>query len=528
MAQGLSPLIPINLMTHQSELQLEQQPEQQSAGRLSATNGSGMARAIVAAGLLPSLIVMVSMMGGCSKQTTLDKLEQEQVLHVVTRNQPPSYYEDRDGPAGLEYDLAKMLAEELDVQLRLRFVESPEESRNIIQNGFAHFAMAGFGVTDQQQQRFKFGPTYLEVNPTFLYRKGTLRPRKPADLKQMEIHVIAHSHNEETCRALATDADFQCITHTDKDSSDLMNMIEESEIGFALIDSNELIIYQALFPHAKAAFTLDKKTDIAWLFPKSEDDSLTQYVDAFFLRLKNEGKLKQLYDHYYGHVQKMNYVGARTFIQHIDSRLPKYRSDFQEAAQGLTLDWRLLAAIAYQESHWNPKAKSPTGVRGLMMLTQATAKEMGVKNRLNPQQSIQGGSRYFAKVHKRIPDRIAEPDRTWFALAAYNVGYGHLEDARILTQRGGKDPDKWNDVKEFLPLLAKKKWYSTTRHGFARGSEPVKYVQNIRRYYDVLVWMETTSGDKVLAENEALSPNGEPSRPKLEAKLPISEIPPTL
>ena len=155
-----------------------------------------------------------------------------------------------------------------------------------------------------------------------------------------------------------------------------------------------------------------------------------------------------------------------------------------------------MAAMGYQESHWRPNATSPTGVRGLMMLTRVTAKEMGIKNRLDPIASINGGIRYFYKIKGRIAERIAEPDRTWFALASYNVGYGHLEDARILTQKGGKDPDKWLDVKEFLPLLQKKKYYTQTRYGYARGNEPVIYVQNIRRYYDVLNWMTQPQADE--------------------------------
>ncbi|MCB0385704.1 MAG: membrane-bound lytic murein transglycosylase MltF, partial [Bdellovibrionales bacterium] len=274
------------------------------------------------------------------------------------------------------------------------------------------------------------------------------------------------------------------------------------------------------------AFPLDDNIQIAWLLQKSEDKSLSGFIGAFFQRLKNEGSLERMRNLYYGHVQKMNYVGARTFIQHIETRLPQFQDTFQKAAEELGLDWRLLAAIAYQESHWNESAVSPTGVRGLMMLTQATAEEMGVKDRLNPAESILGGARYFSKIHARMPERISEPDRTWLTLAAYNVGYGHLEDARVLTQNGGKNPDAWSDVREHLPLLAKKKWHAQSKHGFARGEEPVNYVRNVRRYYDVLVWMGGAQEGKPpknqLAEEESTP------KLKLDAKLPISEMPPTL
>jgi membrane-bound lytic murein transglycosylase F len=200
------------------------------------------------------------------------------------------------------------------------------------------------------------------------------------------------------------------------------------------------------------------------------------------------------------------------------------------------MDWRLLAAIGYQESHWRPRATSPTGVRGLMMLTRSTAKYVGVKDRLSAEQSIRGGAKYLNIVHDQIPDRIEEPDRTWFALASYNVGFGHLEDARILTEQAGRNPDRWLDVKEFLPLLTQKEWYSQTKFGYARGHEPVIYVQNIRRYYDVLVRMTEPAAtpDTLLADDSSTPPgnNGEAlmAAPEIQAALPeqLTDVPPTL
>ena len=173
-------------------------------------------------------------------------------------------------------------------------------------------------------------------------------------------------------------------------------------------------------------------------------------------------------------------------------RLPKLRPYFEEAEALTGIDWRLLAAVGYQESHWQENAVSPTGVRGIMMLTQDTARHVGIKNRLDPRLSIIGGARYLRIVEKKIPDRIDDINRLWLTLAGYNIGFGHLEDARILTQRQGANPDLWLDVKERLPLLRKKAYYSTVKHGFARGNEPVTYVENIRNYYDLLLWFTTT------------------------------------
>ena len=152
------------------------------------------------------------------------------------------------------------------------------------------------------------------------------------------------------------------------------------------------------------------------------------------------------------------------------------------------MDWRLLAAIGYQESKWDPQAASGDGASGVMMLTADTAVAMGVTDRNNPQQSIFAGARYLAEVREKVPARIVEPDRTWLTLAAYNVGFGHLEDARILAQSAGKNPDSWEDVKQFLPLLAQEQWYSRVKRGYPRGSEPVQFVERVQRYLRLLEW----------------------------------------
>ena len=176
----------------------------------------------------------------------------------------------------------------------------------------------------------------------------------------------------------------------------------------------------------------------------------------------------------------------RRFTRHIKTRLPQYREQFKQAGEKYGLPWVLLAAQAYQESRWNRNARSPTGVRGLMMLTRDTASDLGIKNRLDPRKSIRGGARYLARLYAQLPSNIQDPDRMYFALSAYNVGMGHVKDAQILAVRLKKDPTKWNDLKTVLPLLAKKKYYKTLPNRYARGWEPVQYVKRIRGYREVL------------------------------------------
>lgn len=266
-------------------------------------------------------------------------------------------------------------------------------------------------------------------------------------------------------------------------------MVSENIIEYTVADSNTLADKQRYLINLRSAFNIGEPQHLAWALPKTGDTSLLVEVQKFFTKIKENGELDRLIERYYSHVEKFDYVGTKIYRRHIETRLPRYRTFFEDAADMYDLDWRLVAAIGYQESHWDPKAVSPTGVRGIMMLTLKTAKDLNVNNRSDPEQSIFGGAQYYRQSKDRIDKNIPEPDRTWLAMAAYNVGYGHVQDARELTRKLDKDPNRWADVKEVLPLLAKRKWYKKTRYGYARGWEPVHYVENIRSYYDILKWV---------------------------------------
>ena len=281
--------------------------------------------------------------------------------------------------------------------------------------------------------------------------------------------------------------DLTWIESDDIASEELIEEVDNGSIDYALTGSLEIALQRRFFPELRIGFVLGQPKQLRWAYNRAEDDSLALAIDDFFTLIKNDGRLDQLVHRYYRHVENFNYSDLQTLNINMRDRLPRYESMFKVAALNHGIDWRLLAAIGYQESLWNERAVSPTGVRGLMMLTQVTAKQMKVKNRLDPVQSINGGAKYLASALKRLPDRIEEPDRSWFALASYNVGFGHLQDAWKITKFNGGDPDKWIDVKKNLPLLARKKWYKSMKYGYARGWEPVIYVENIRKYYDYMV-----------------------------------------
>jgi membrane-bound lytic murein transglycosylase F len=189
---------------------------------------------------------------------------------------------------------------------------------------------------------------------------------------------------------------------------------------------------------------------------------------------------------YSSHVDRINRQAIAHLVEDIQTLLPHYRKHFQDAQAATGIDWRLLAAVAYQESKWDPQATSPTGVRGIMMLTEETADRLGVSNRLDPVQSISAGSRYLASLRDLLPEDLREPDRTWHALAAYNLGLGHWNGARQIGESMKRDTRSWFEMKKVLPLMAKPEFYGRLKSGRARGGEAVIMVENIRNYYDIL------------------------------------------
>jgi membrane-bound lytic murein transglycosylase F len=230
---------------------------------------------------------------------------------------------------------------------------------------------------------------------------------------------------------------------------------------------------------------------------------ILEVARPFFDRLRKDGTLKRLVDRYYGHAAKLSAIDSGALLDKIATQLPRLKPFFEEAERVTGIDWRLIAAIGYQESHWDATATSPTGVRGLMMLTDETADRLQVKDRLDARESILGGARYFALLRESIQPRIPEPDRTFLALGAYNQGLGHLEDARIVAQRSGFNPDKWQDVRQVLPRLADPDTFQALQHGYARGFEALQFVDSVRNYYDILARMEPRGSPTALSAEPA-------------------------
>ena len=453
---------------------------------------------MLAGGLLLSGIVALSQLLSREPVPILTSIQQDGELLVATREAPSTYHEGAKGPDGFEYALITGFAKRLGVKARFIFPPTLDDLLTTVTRGEVHMAGGGLTATPARRQRLRFSSPYDLVTEQLIYRRGSQRPRALGDIAAGDLHVVGGSSHEETLSRLRQ-RDYPALSWVarhDAGVATLLAALERGELRLTVVDSNEAALSRRIYKHAAVALELGEPQPIAWAFPRHQDASLRAAADAYLMDIEQNGKLQRLRARYFGHSDRLNFVDTRDFWRGVRDRLPQYRALFEQAAQATGIDWRLLAAIGYQESHWRPDAVSPTGVRGIMMLTQATANQMKISNRNDPAQSIIGGARYLRVVEKKIPDRIPEPNRLWLTLAGYNIGFGHLEDARILTERDGGNPDLWMDVKQRLPLLSKKKYYSTVRHGFARGQEPVDYVDNIRNYYDMLVWFTNMADEQ--------------------------------
>lgn len=447
-----------------------------------------LTRIATAALLLPALTVVLLV--ACGRQPSiLQQVQEQNELIVITRNNATTYYEGPDGPTGFEYELAKGFANYIGVELHIVVPRNFNDILTLTALGDAHLAAAGLTVTPRRRQKVRFGPVYQKITPQLVYRSGSRRPRSLAELKGT-LEIVAGSSHEERLQELRLEyPDLTWVANREDAVEELLSMVSDQLIDYTVVNSNDLAVNRHFYPEVKPAFALGEPQPLAWAFPEGNDNTLLDAAVTYFNKIRRNGKLDQLLERYYGHIGEFDYVGTRRYQRDIELRLPAYRDLFEAAANKVGMDWRLLAAIGYQESHWDPAAVSPTGVRGIMMLTRDAAKDVGIDNRRDPEQSIHGGAEYLVSMLARISEQVPEPDRTWLALAAYNVGLGHLEDARNLTQKNKGNPDRWVDVKKNLPLLSQKKWFQQTRYGYARGREPVRYVENIRTYYDILVWV---------------------------------------
>ncbi len=424
------------------------------------------------------------------KQTLLEKIKLTKKLNVVLLNSPSTYYIGTEGPQGFEYDLLYAYSQSLGVDLNITSANTIKEAVHLSRNPNIHITSASLTKTPKREKKFNFGPSYFEVQEQVICHRGMLRskkfPRDVENLAGLHLTIGEDTSYSETIKLLQADGfDINATFTSDYSTEELLEKVASHEIDCTLADSNIYALNLRYFTEIAQAFTISGREQLAWvLAPDSKELESDMY--SWLNTFNQSGAMSQLKDHYYSYIQFFDYYNTTMFYKRIKSRLPKYKKFFIDASKKYSVPWKLLAAVSYQESHWNPKAKSFTGVKGLMMLTRNTAKLLKIKNRLDPKQSIVGGTRHLKHMLKLVPQDVVGENRLKFALAAYNVGFGHILDARALARKMRLNPSVWSDLKQTLPLLAQKRYYKTLKYGYARGSEPVRYVDSIYNFRDIL------------------------------------------
>ena len=415
----------------------------------------------------------------------LDGILSDGRLVVLTRISPALYYEGSTGPTGFEYELARDFAKDLGVPVTFRVYDTEPELLDALAAGAGHVAAAGIVVTDERRKRFGFTQSYETVRQLVVCHRSAGRIRSMKDLEGHSVLLSEGTYGTEIFLKKEKASEGIDASVVDASPDDLLARVAEGEADCTVSDSITFKVTQPYRIELRKGFYLSKDEPVGWAFPKGETE-LGKKLSGWFARSEKSGLLARLSRRYHGFLSLFDYVDVRSFQRAIDNVLPDYEKAIRRAAAENGLPWELLAALSWQESHWNPEATSPTGVRGFMMLTQPTAKELGVEDRLNPVESLRGGAKYLANMRERLPDSIKGANRIWMALAAYNMGLGHLLDARILAAQRGLDANSWTDIRQVLPLLQKPAIYKSLRHGRGKGVQALHFVQQIRTYMYIL------------------------------------------
>lgn len=430
-------------------------------------------------------------------------------LNVVVRAGPSTWFTLPNGTTtGFDHDLLTRFARERGVPLNVTFADGAAPLLDQVAHGKAQLGAGGLlqaasaGTDPKSLSDVAWSTGYHTVEPVLIYNVDGFRPRRWADLDHATVAYPAHTGLDGPLAAVRyahPEVTWQAI---DVESSDaLIADVAQGTISYAVVASSDAALARNIYLDFDVAFAAGPRREFAWAVAPAYPE-LRNALDAYFARLRSDGTLARLAERYFGASTDVERIDAGVFQDRIRKTLPEWRKTFIDAQAKSGIEWRLLAAIAYQESQWDPIATSETGVRGLMQLTEETARHLGV-DRLDAKSSAIGAARYLADLKSKLPARIAEPDRTWLALAAFNIGVAHLEDARVLAQRQKLNPDLWSDVRKVLPLLAEPEYYINAKYGYARGGMPVAFVGRVRGYYDILLRSE------------------KPGQPRLEASLAL-------
>lgn len=412
-------------------------------------------------------------------------------LRIAVMEHPTVFYDDPSGAkAGLEHDLANAFARTRRSNVEWKTFANPDEARRALLRGEVDMVAAGAHAAGLAATEVATKTRYHESAWILLHTPTKFEPRSMQDLLPKRVIVSARIYSHPAFAEFRKrNANIAYELDAASDDEALIAAVGDDEVPYAIVEEDTFNASRHIYYDTRRAFVVQPSVQRAWIFGV-DNLALRDEADAFLARLVREGQIARVLDRYFGFPTTRKQQEFEIFTERVDTLLPRYRKWFHEAQERYGIEWRLLAAVAYQESHWNADATSETGVRGIMQFTEDTARRFGV-DRLDPYSSILGGARYIHELKANgLAARIAEPDKTWLALASYNIGLGHVENARILTQRSRRNPDVWVDVRRHLLLLARPDVAAGFSLGPCRCGMPVDFVESVRAYYDVLLRLE--------------------------------------
>ena len=421
----------------------------------------------------------------------LPGLKKRRLLRMITRNNAMTYFIHRGRQVGFEYELIKEFADRHDLRLDIVIPDSHADLLAYLNEGKGDVVAAAMTITEERGKQAAFTLPYNEVDELVVVRADEDSIASLADLAGRTVHVRQSSSFYTTLMALADSiAGLQVVPLPDDlETEDILAGVEAGRYDITLCDSNLLDVELAYGRALKAAFSI-KPTVLGWAVRRDNPAllaALNQYVQ------EEKGGL------FFNMMKKRYFKNKRTITRAKDSlrvdlsgRLSPYDELVKKYARQYGQDWRLITAQMYQESKFDPEATSWVGARGLMQIMPVTGLELGFTDLHDPEENIHAGVKYLSQLVNRFDPQIPIEERTRLALAAYNVGYGHVLDARRLAREKGWNPDKWfGHVEQAMRLLAKPAYHKRSRYGFCRCGQPVHYVGNIQNMYDAYVGMLT-------------------------------------
>ena len=390
----------------------------------------------------------------------------------------------------LHHALLREFANRLDVTVTLVPAPSQAAMFDMLRRGEVDLAVPARPVGDALPDYLRAAPVYAD-SQTHLVCSSAVR-RRPRELTTSTARQLRVSTSDGYVRRLtaAGERPIALAQQSPLGTVRLLQQVAAGEVPCTLAQRDEVERARQRMPNLRLGPAIGPSGGIGWLSRNTHDDSLSRQVDRFFLEARQSGLLAQLRQQEHGLRRRFDVVDLNGFRRAMEFKLPRYEADFRRAGARYGIDWRLVAALAYQESRWNPRAESSRGARGLMMLIAATARSMGAHDRFDAESSIAAGTRYLAWLHEQLGEEVAEPDRTWLTLAAYNIGPGGLERARESVREQGGNPNRWPEVRRVLPTL----------QPGARGWEPVFHVESVRRYFALLRTAERVDGRLALLD----------------------------